>query len=108
MSNKFEDIASVASDMAGKLGGNLKDHLPKRALNWVETGAALTALRTGGRVGLRIARRNPILAMAAVAGAGALVYAARRAKQRKLESGEVIEGNSKRVSARKISRAKQE
>ena len=108
MSNKFEDIASAASDMAGKLGGNLKGHLPKRALSWVETGAALAALRTGGRAGMRIARRNPILAIAAVAGAGALVYAARRAKQKKLESGDVIEGDSKRVNARKVSRTKQE
>ena len=104
MSNKFENIASAAGDMAEKFGGSLKDHLPEKALKWVETGAALTALRTGTRVGMRFARRNPVLAIAAVAGAGALMYATRRAQQKKLESGEVIEGKSQRVSTRKIAR----
>ena len=108
MSNKFEDLASVAGDMAEKLGGNLKNGLPGKAMKWVETGAAVTALRTGSRVGLRFARRNPVLAVAALAGAGALMYATRRAQQKKLEAGEVIEGKSKRVTARKISRAKSE
>lgn len=108
MSNKFEDIASAAGNIADKFGGNLKGHLPGKALKWVETGAALGALRTGSRIGLRFARRNPVLAVAALAGAGALMYATRRAQQKKLESGEVIEGKSKRVTARKISRAKSE
>jgi hypothetical protein len=108
MSNKFEDLASVAGDMAEKLGGNLKHGLPGKAVKWVETGAALTALRTGSRIGLRFARRNPVLAVAALAGAGALMYATRRAQQKMLEAGEVIEGKSKRVAARKISRAKSE
>lgn len=108
MNNRFENIASAAGDLADKFGGGLKDHLPQKAMKWVETGAALTALRTGTRVGMRFARRNPVLAIAAVAGAGALMYATRRAQQKKLESGDVIEGKSKRISTRKVSRAKSE
>src|SRR5690606_3417797 len=60
---------------------NLLATLPSRAaqlkqLKWVETGAALAALQTGGRIATRFVRRNPAVTAAAVAGAGLLYLAA--------------------------------
>ena len=67
-------------------------------MQWVETGAALGALRTGGKIATRFVRRNPVLAGVAVAGAGLLWLAARqRAKQ--AENGP-IEGSATRIDAK--------
>lgn len=74
-----------------------------KPLNWVETGAALAAIRTGGKVATRLVRRNPAVAVAAVAGAGLLyLVARRRAKQREAE--EAADTKAKRVRARRAPR----
>ena len=58
----------------------------------------LTTRARGGRIATRLVRRNPVLAGAAIAGAGLLWYAAhRRAKQ---AEGGAIEGTATRVDAK--------
>ena len=64
-------------------------------MQWVETGAALGAIRTGGKVAGKFVRRNPVLVGAAVVGAGLLWLAARQRAKRK----EAIEGEAKQVRA---------
>lgn len=105
--SKFENIAGQASEMAShmasKLGGSLKGaSLPDKAMKWIETGAAVGAMRTGTRVATRFVRRNPAVAAAAVAGAGLLWYAARQ-RQKKLEADAPIEGSAKRIQAKRRS-----
>ncbi|MBN8264632.1 MAG: hypothetical protein J0M21_08245 [Xanthomonadales bacterium] len=97
--NKLGNAQDRAMALIGELGDGLRKAVPGKAMQWVETGAALGALRTGGRVALKVARRNPVLAGAAIAGAGLLWYAAR--KRAKAAEQAPIEGNAKRVEARK-------
>ena len=97
--NKLGNAQDRAMALIGELGDGLRKAVPGKAMQWVETGAALGALRTGGRVALKVARRNPVLAGAAIAGAGLLWYAAR--KRAKVAEQAPIEGSAKRVEARK-------
>ena len=97
--NKLGNAQDRAMALIGELGDGLRKAVPGKAMQWVETGAALGALRTGGRVALKAARRNPVLAGAAIAGAGLLWYAAR--KRAKAAEQAPIEGSAKRVEARK-------
>ena len=97
--NKLGNAQDRAMALIGELGDGLRKAVPGKAMQWVETGAALGALRTGGRVALKVARRNPVLAGAAIAGAGLLWYAAR--KRAKAAQQAPIEGSAKRVEARK-------
>ena len=97
--NKLGNAQDRAMGLIGELGDGLRKAVPGKAMQWVETGAALGALRTGGRVALKVARRNPVLAGAAIAGAGLLWYAAR--KRAKAAEQAPIEGSAKRVEARK-------
>jgi hypothetical protein len=97
--NKLGNAQDRAMALIGELGDGLRKAVPGKAMQWVETGAALGALRTGGRVALKVARRNPVLAGAAIAGAGLLWYAAR--KRAKAAEQAPIEGSAKRVEARK-------
>ena len=92
--NKLGNAQDRAMALIGELGDGLRKAVPGKAMQWVETGAALGALRTGGRVALKVARRNPVLA-----GAGLLWYAAR--KRAKAAEQAPIEGSAKRVEARK-------
>jgi uncharacterized membrane protein YebE (DUF533 family) len=59
------------------------------------------AVKTGGRVAVKFARRNPVVAAAAALGVGVLAYAAYRKKQ-KAEANAPIEGRSKRVEAKRV------
>ena len=89
---------------AGQMGDTLRDAVPDRAMRWVETGAALGALKASSRGAGRFVRRHPVaLAAAAAAGAGVLVYALRKRAQRKADGahGEVIEGQARRVETRR-------
>ena len=97
--NKLGNAQDRAMALIGELGDGLRKAVPGKAMQWVETGAALGALRTGGRVALKVARRNPVLAGAAIAGANLLWYAAR--KRAKAAEQAPIEGSAKRVEARK-------
>jgi hypothetical protein len=76
--NQLSKLPDRAMHLAGQVGGGIRDAVPARAVQWVETGAALAALKTGGRVATRFVKRNPAVAVAAVAGAGLLWFAARR------------------------------
>ena len=97
--NKLGNAQDRAMALIGEIGDDLRKAVPGKAMQWVETGAALGAIRTGGRVALKVARRNPVLAGAAIAGAGLLWYAAR--KRAKAAADAPIEGTAKRVDARK-------
>ena len=100
--NTLERLPERALELASRVGDGLRDAVPDRAVKWVETGAALGALRTGTRVATRAVRRNPVIAVAAVAGAGLLWYAARRRAKR--EDSEAIEGTSRRIEAKRETR----
>lgn len=102
MSNtKLNDLSSKARDLATQVSEGLRDRVPDKAIKWIETGAALGAVKTGGRVAVKFVRRNPVMAVAAAAGAGLLWYAAkRRAAQAEQRP---IEGSATRVDARRIS-----
>ena len=100
--SKFDAYTDRVVDLAGKVGSTVKEHLPGHAMRLFETGAALGAVKTGTRVAGKFVRRNPAIAIAAVAGAGLLVYAARRRRARQLAlEGEdkAIDGESVRVTS---------
>jgi hypothetical protein len=95
---KLDNAQDRAMELIGEIGDGLRKRVPDKAMQWVETGAALGALKTGGRIATRLVRRNPLLAGAAIAGAGLLWYAAhRRAKQ--AQDGP-IEGTATRIDAK--------
>ena len=103
--NQLANLPERAMHFAGQVGGGLRDAVPDKAVKWVETGAALAAMKTGGRVATGFVKRNPAVAVAAVAGAGLLWLAARRrAKRREEDSGG--EGRkTRRVEARRTTRS---
>ena len=95
--------------LAGQVGDTLKDAMPDRALRWVETGAALGALKTGSRTAGRVVRRHPVALAAAVAGAGLLWYALRQRSRRNAdgaseEQTDTGEGRPRQVRARRRGR----
>ena len=95
---KLDNAQDRALQLFGEIGDGLRKRVPDKAMQLIETGAALGAVRTGARVATRFVRRNPVLAGAAGVGAGLLWYAAhRRAKQ--AENGP-IEGTATRVEAK--------
>lgn len=101
--NTFERIPERALELASRVGDGLRDAVPDSAIKWVETGAALGVAKSGARAATKLVRRNPVFAVAAVAGAGLLWYAARRrAKQN--ESADATEGRTKRIEAKRQSR----
>jgi hypothetical protein len=95
----IERLPGRALELATQVGEGIKSRVPDRALKWVETGAALGALKTGAKVATRFARRNPAVTVATVAGAGLLWYAARR-RAKQAEDGP-IEGQSRRGEAKR-------
>ncbi len=103
MNHALSTLPERALKLAGQLGDGIRDAVPDKAMGWVETGAALGALKTGSKVASRLVRRNPVLTIAAAAGAGLLLYAARRHAM-KAQDG-VIEGRSKRIEAKRSSPA---
>ena len=104
--NQLSTLPERALHLAGQVGDGIRGAVPGKAVQWVETGAALAALKTGGRVATRLVKRNPALAAAAVAGAGLLWLAARRRAKRRDEEGANENGGRKtrRVEARRASR----
>ena len=62
--NKLGNAQDRAMALIGELGDGLRKAVPGKAMQWVETGAALGALRTGGRVALKVARRLELLGTA--------------------------------------------
>ena len=98
--NTLTRLPERAMELATQVGDGLRDRVPDRALQWIETGAALGALKSGTRVATRFVRRNPTVAIAAAAGAGLLWYAARR-RAKQAQRDEALEGRATRVEARR-------
>jgi hypothetical protein len=96
--SKLDHAQDRALQLIGEIGDGLRKRVPDKALQLIETGAALGAVKTGTRVATRFVRRNPVLAGAAVVGAGLLWYAAHR-RAKRAEDG-AIEGSATRVDAR--------
>ena len=99
MNTTLSTLPERALQLATQVGAGIKDAVPDKAIKWVETGAALGALRTGTRVATKIVRRNPAMAVAAAAGAGLLWYVARR-KARQAQDG-AIDGSATRIEAKR-------
>lgn len=99
MNNTLSMLPERALQLASQVGTGLRDAVPDKAMKWVETGAALGALRTGTRVATKFVRRNPAMAMAAAAGAGLLWYVARH-KAKKAQNGS-IDGTATRIEAKR-------
>ena len=99
MNTTLSNLPGRALELATHVGAGIKDAVPDKAIKWVETGAALGALRTGTRVATKIVRRNPAMAVAAAAGAGLLWYVARR-KAKQAQDG-TIDGSATRIEAKR-------
>lgn len=97
--SRLQSLSGRALEIAGNVGDTLRNSVPDRAMKWIETGAALGALKTGGRTATKFVRRNPAITVALAAGAGLLLYAVRR-QQKKRHDG-AIEGRSTRIEAKK-------
>ena len=108
--SRFSQLNDRALRIAGQVGETIRDAVPDRAMRWVETGAALGAVKAGSRGAGRFVRRHPVaLAAVAVAGAGLLAYALRKRAQRNAAErahggSETIEGEARRVEARRNTR----
>ena len=63
MNNALATLPERAMRVAHQVGDGLKDAVPDRAIKWMETGAAMAALKTGGRVATTFVRRNPAIAV---------------------------------------------
>jgi uncharacterized membrane protein YebE (DUF533 family) len=87
-------------ELAGQAGDGLK-HGGNSAADWLKTGAAIGALKTGGKVATRVVRRNPGAAVAlAAVGLGVLGYAAYRKRQQAKQPAQ-LDGTARRVDASK-------
>ena len=98
--SKLGTAQDRALELIGELGDGIRKAVPGSAMKWVETGAALGAVRTGTRIAGKFVRRNPVLAGAAIAGAGLLWFAARQ-RAKKQAAGQPIEGTATRVEAKR-------
>jgi hypothetical protein len=98
--SKLTTITDRAMDLVSQAGSSLK-HVGPGAAKLLQTGAAMGAVKTGGRVAVKFVRRNPVVAVAAALGVGVLAYAAhRKRKQEALNAP--IEGRSKRIEAKRV------
>lgn len=98
--SKLTIITDRALELASQAGSSLKQVVPG-ADKLLQTGAALGAVKTGGKVAAGFVRRNPVVAIAAAAGVGLLAYAAYRKRKRE-QADAPIEGKSRRIEARKV------
>lgn len=98
--SRLTSITDRAMELASQAGTSLTKISP-RAEKLLKTGAALSVVKTGGKVALGFARRNPVVAVAAAVGVGVLAYAANR-KRKQAALNAPIEGKSKRVEAKRV------
>lgn len=98
--NKLNSLQDHALALVSQVGDGLRQAVPDNAGKWLQTGAALGALKTGSRVATTFVRRHPVAAVATVAGAGLLWYLARRRAQREMH--EALEGSATRVTAKRV------
>lgn len=101
--SKLTIITDRALELVSQAGSNLKQAVPS-ADRLLQTGAALGAAKTGGKLAVNFVRRNPVVAIAAAAGVGLLAYAAYR-KRKRDQANAPIEGRSRRIDARKVNGA---
>lgn len=106
MDHMLATLPDRAMRVAHQVGGSLKGAVPDRAMDWMQTGAALAALKTGGRFAVGTVRRHPALAATAVAGAGLMWLIARQQRKRNEEAEAAGNGKTRRVTARKAPRRK--
>jgi len=99
--SKLTTITDRAMDLVSQAGTSLK-HVGPSATKLLQTGAAMGAVKTGGRVAVKFVRRNPVVAVAAALGVGVLAYAAHR-KRKRDEANAPIEGRSKRIEPKRVS-----
>lgn len=100
--SRFDIFTERALDLASSAGDSFRHVVPSGAGNWFEAGAKLGALKGGARVASMVVRRHPAVAIATVAGAGLLWYAAKRRARQQREAP--IDGTSKRIEARRAER----
>lgn len=104
--SKLTIITDRAMDIASHAGESLR-HLAPHAGEWVKTGAAVGAVKTGGKAAAKFARRNPAAAVALVAaGVGLIGWVAWRNHKKKqaalaLDNPPAIEGLSQRLELRR-------
>lgn len=98
--NKLNSLQDRALTLVSQVSDGLKQAVPDNAGKWLQTGAALGALKTGSRVATTFVRRHPVATVATVAGAGLLWYLARRRAQREMH--EALEGSATRVTAKRV------
>ncbi len=96
--NRIDNVQDRALELMGEIGHGLRKAVPGKAMQWMETGAALGAIKTGTRVATKLVRRNPVLAGATIAGAGLLWLVARQHAKR-VENGP-IDGTATRIDAK--------
>ncbi len=99
--SKLTTITDRAMDLVSQAGTSLR-HVGPSATKLLQTGAAMGAVKTGGRVAVKFVRRNPVVAVAAALGVGVLAYAAHR-KRKRDEANAPIEGRSKRIEPKRVS-----
>lgn len=104
--NKAVEHARHAAESAQQWVGSVGDTLRRgEAAKWLEAGLKIGVLRTGVKAVGGFARRHPAVAIATVAGAGLLWYAAYRRRQHAADGraaeGEAIEGQARRIEARR-------
>lgn len=102
--SKLDNVQDRTLELIGEISQGIRKAVPERAMQWVETGAALGAMRTGGKVATKFVRRNPVLAGVAIAGAGLLWLAARHRAKRAAEGP--IDGTATRIEAKRGTRKK--
>lgn len=102
--SKLDNVQDRTLELIGEISQGIRKAVPERAMQWVETGAALGAMRTGGKVATKFVRRNPVLAGVAIAGAGLLWLAARHRAKRAAEGP--IDGTATRIEAKRTTRKK--
>ncbi|MCD9085411.1 hypothetical protein [Stenotrophomonas sp. SY1] len=100
--SKFSDITGPALERALELvnhaGGSIKGG-GANAAEWLKAGAAIGAMKTGGRAVTRVAKRNPTATIAVAAvGLGLLGYALYRKNKR---DNEAVEAKSRQIAQRR-------
>ena len=101
MIRSLESLPERTLSLVGQMGDGMK-HMVASGDRWLDAGAKLGALKTGSNIALKFVRRHPAATVATVAGAGLLWYLARRRAQRAEDGdGEAIEGNARRVVAKR-------
>ena len=101
MIRSLESLPERTLSLVGQMGDGMK-HMVASGDRWLDAGVKLGALKSGSNIALKFVRRHPAATVATVAGAGLLWYLARRRAQRAEDGdGEAIDGNARRVEARR-------